>query len=391
MKAVIFTLIMTLAALLSMPMQADADLVDEVKAIATLEQDDPFELIAPLVLEKAKAAQAEGDLLAALELYRLAVTINRGDRESLRLAREIKKDLNAKAKAQFDRGQAKFEAGNKDGARAELLASLHLDPDNTMALPYLKDGYNPPVLQDYTVEEGDTLRRIAEKIYGNPGGELLLTRINNLSIVDTLNPGDILKTPVLNKKLTRRLHAAASPKKKDQIGKNGSTIVVAIQEPAASSMYEEDLGMAEAGSADALLVMAKLQFGNGLYETAVSMTDEILSANPDNADAREVRNESYYRLASKLWTEGSASEAMRSLIRLPKGYKDSGKLRKHVEGKLAADSEPLYLSGVKHFLNEDLEKAVEQWELTLQVNPFHGKARTDLEKARKLLEAVRGL
>ncbi|MBU1001864.1 MAG: hypothetical protein KKE73_05015 [Proteobacteria bacterium] len=395
MKTLIFSIVLALAAWLTLPAPAVADLVDETRAIAALGEQDPFVLLAPLAKEQAKAAQAAGDQVKALELYRIVLTIDRSDREAHRLASEVKTNLDAQSTARFEQGLAKFNAGEKDSARTDFLASLHLSPDNLAALPYLKEGYTPQVLEEYTIQEGDTLRRISEKIYDNPGGELLLTRINNLSIADALKPGVIIRTPVIDKVLTRRLYAALPAEEDSAKAKakaKASTVRVTVQESATSSMMNEvDLGTADAGGSGALLAMAKLQLGNGLFETAVSMTDEVLSTDPTNAEASEIRNESYYKLANQLWSKGSASEAMRSLIRLPKGYKDSAKLRKQVEDKLTADSEPLYLTGVKHFLNEDLEKAAEQWELTLQVNPYHAKARADLEKARQLLEAVKGL
>jgi len=388
MRALFITLILCLAAWGSQATLALADIVDQVKAVAALNQDDPFETLAPMIHADAEAAEAAGDNPQALELYRIAVTVDRADRVALAHARRIKADLDKEAEIRFEAAKAKFEAGDKDGAKADFLASLQLNPDKPKAVAYLKNGYSPEVIETYTIVEGDTLRRIAEKVYDNPGGELLLTRINNLSIVDTLTPGETLKIPVLDKRLAQRLHAAVAEQnggKKD----SHEAVVVTTQEATASSMPLG--GSAPAGGGEALLAMAKLQFGNRLYETAVAMADEVLSSDPGNAKATDIRNESYYALAQQRWDENQAADAMRSLIRLPKGYKDSAALRKKVEAKLTADSEPLYLAGVKYFLNENLEQAVEQWELTLQVNPYHAKARTDLEKARQLLEAVKGL
>jgi predicted TPR repeat methyltransferase len=58
---------------------------------------------------------------------------------------------------------------------------------------------------------------------------------------------------------------------------------------------------------------------------------------------------------------------------------------------LAARAESHYRSGVKHFLNEELEKAVAEWEKTLALNPEHRKARQDMENAQRLLDKLRGL
>ena len=328
----------------------------------------------------------------ALEYYRIAATIERTDRESINIAREIKAKLQAKGKETFQSGLAKLEAGDKDAARTLLARSLYLDPDAPNAVPYLKNDFGAQIEQEYTVNQGDTLRRISEKIYGNPGGELLLTRVNNLSIADTLKPGDTILVPVVGKTLAKRLRRLAvaepAPTKKQGADK---TAQAPAPEPQAQQPVEEDLMESGAQDTGALMGMAKLQFGRGLYATAVSMADEILAQEPGNMAATDIRNESYYALAQKHLSDGATAESMRMLIRLPKGYKDSTALKNKVKAKLDADSEPLYLAGVKYFLAEELEKAVEQWELTLQVNPYHSKARQDLEKARQLLEAVKGI
>lgn len=396
MKTLFALLTVAALAALTVATPARADIIDDLRAaISSPEaQEDPFLPLHELYKNRARSAQDSGDLVNALEYYRIAATIERTDRDSIRVAREIKAELEAKAKETFQAGLAKLKAGDKDAARALLARSLYLDPDSPDAVPYLKNDFSAQIEQEYTIAQGDTLRRIAEKVYGNPGGELLLTRVNNLSIADTLKPGDTILVPVVGKVLAKRLRRLAAvepePAKKQAAGK-AEAVQTPAAEPQAQQPVEQDLMESGAQDAAALMSMAKLQFGRGLYATAVSMADEILSKEPNNMAATDIRNESYYALAQKHWSDGATAESMRMLVRLPKDYKDSAALKKKVQAKLDADSEPLYLAGVKYFLAEELEKAVEQWELTLQVNPYHAKARQDLEKARQLLEAVKGI
>ncbi len=48
-----------------------------------------------------------------------------------------------------------------------------------------------------------------------------------------------------------------------------------------------------------------------------------------------------------------------------------------------------YGKGIKHFLNQELERAVDEWEETLRLNPDHLNARRDLQKARRMLETLK--
>lgn len=48
-----------------------------------------------------------------------------------------------------------------------------------------------------------------------------------------------------------------------------------------------------------------------------------------------------------------------------------------------------YARGMKYFLSEELEKAIEQWEETLRINPNHPNAKRDLQRAQNLLKNLR--
>jgi hypothetical protein len=48
-----------------------------------------------------------------------------------------------------------------------------------------------------------------------------------------------------------------------------------------------------------------------------------------------------------------------------------------------------YLQGVRYFLNEDLQNAINEWETTLTLDPGHIKAKNDIKNARSLLEKLK--
>ena len=48
-----------------------------------------------------------------------------------------------------------------------------------------------------------------------------------------------------------------------------------------------------------------------------------------------------------------------------------------------------YLQGVKHFLNEELNDAINEWEKTLTLDPEHEKAKNNIQNARSLLEKLK--
>ncbi|MBS3919842.1 MAG: tetratricopeptide repeat protein [Deltaproteobacteria bacterium] len=62
-----------------------------------------------------------------------------------------------------------------------------------------------------------------------------------------------------------------------------------------------------------------------------------------------------------------------------------------LDASLQEQADVHYAKGIKYFLSEELEKAIEQWEETLRINPNHPNAKRDLQRARNLLKNLRKL
>jgi hypothetical protein len=56
---------------------------------------------------------------------------------------------------------------------------------------------------------------------------------------------------------------------------------------------------------------------------------------------------------------------------------------------LKKEAELHYIRGVKHFLNEELQGAIREWEITLKLDPTHDKAKKNIKNARNLLEKLK--
>lgn len=62
-----------------------------------------------------------------------------------------------------------------------------------------------------------------------------------------------------------------------------------------------------------------------------------------------------------------------------------------VQTPLKDQAEAHYVKGIRHFLAEELNDAIQEWEETLRLNPEHPGAKRDLEKARRLLKNIKRL
>jgi len=122
------------------------------------------------------------------------------------------------------------------------------------------------------------------------------------------------------------------------------------------------------------------------YDQVVPLAEEILTTDPDNSRAGALRNEAYYRWGERLFHNGDYEEALQMMERLPADYKNTAAFKERIHSKMQAQAVAFYKIGVMHFINENLEKAIEAWEKTLALNPEHPSAQKDIENAKNLLE-----
>jgi hypothetical protein len=56
---------------------------------------------------------------------------------------------------------------------------------------------------------------------------------------------------------------------------------------------------------------------------------------------------------------------------------------------LKKQGEEHYLRGLKYFVDDDIEGAVEEWERALYLDPSHKKAKKDILNAKKIIEQLK--
>jgi tetratricopeptide (TPR) repeat protein len=136
----------------------------------------------------------------------------------------------------------------------------------------------------------------------------------------------------------------------------------------------------------AMMAKAELHFkANKFRETAV-ITEDVLSIDPANKQAHDLKNASYYQIGKVLSSQKKYEEALNQLNRVEPGFRDVPNLIVTVKKQLA---EVHYVNGIKYYTEEKLDQAVQEWEETLKLNPQHTKAKGDIENALKLLQRLK--
>jgi len=380
--------------------------------------------------EKALALEQKGELPQALLAWRIAASLNPDNTLTPKIIASLTDTITTQAKQHFEQGRDHFHKGDFDQARRSFLITLHLSPEHEGALGYLKKQLISADRKIYKVQPGDSFSKIAAQFYRDYSKAYAIAYFNNLDpkkslLVDTQLIIPELPAPYLisasssakdqksspvqkppgdaatRKRAEESNIRAAKDKTNYQLGLN---LIAKKQYAEALAIFQiispEFRGrdqaivksqalikeQAQKQAMDAALKEAERRIADKKYEAALTILEEVLSKAPANIRARRLIDQARYAWAQELIAQRNEAQAIELLLKLDKAYQDTEDLLTQVRAKLSARAETYYRKGVKHFLNEELELAIEYWEKALSLNPDHPKAAGDMQNAMRLLK-----
>lgn len=324
-----------------------------------LVEKDPFTLFPERYRARAIEYERNGELRKALQSWEVVSNFIPTDEEASKKRVDLKARILDIADQHFKKGVSYYEGNSLQAARKEFLIALRYNPEYEEALYYIKQKIGGEDYTLYEVKKGDTLKEIAKKKYNDPQKDFLISYFNNLRRDAKLEPKTILKLPILE---------LTPPKKAidtEEMPVDATDMLVDLKE---------------------MLGKAHVSFEAKNYQETASLSEKILERDPANKDARNLVNASYYQIGKMLSQRKKYEEALAMFNRIELGHKDV-KESIAVAKKQLADVH--YIKGVKYFTDEELDKAIKEWEITLTLDPHHPKAKKDMENARNLLKRLK--
>jgi tetratricopeptide (TPR) repeat protein len=320
---------------------------------------DPFSDLPERYRGVARQNEIGGDLPKALQAWGIVKGFIPDDGEAKMRISGLKKRIPAEADGHFRQGLKFFESHAYAQARKEFLFTLYLQPDHAEALRYLKEKKEGEDIFVYEVKKGDTIKGVARKLYKDPQKGFLIAYFNNLKIDSHIGPPLILRMPIVDSPQPKKTSVSA------KIKANG---------------HPE-----EAVDIHRVLEEAKSAYRAENYGESAALAEKALQDDPASKEGLELMNASYYQLGRQLGQEKKYRAAVEAFRRVDSGYKDVGIQLTQNRNQLA---EAHYIKGVQFFIGEEIEKAIQEWETALTLEPKHPKARKDIENARNLLHKL---
>jgi len=387
------------------------------------------------ICARARELEAHGELTMALDHWRLVDRITANPAETSREIERLQSKIAKAADAHYHDGIAKLRKNKPVAARNRFLATLRLNPASRPALKQINGRFSPFPIAVYLATAGDNPTTVAKKVFGDKDKAFLVAWFNDLPKDQVLTPGTLLILPKLEKPPIKRVRktsptnqlaeakalmvkndldgALALAGQADRKNPDVQALVHTIhlkqaEAQIASGRLESgrlSLDMVPDGfpgkpsAVEALhkqqtaLILAKAQahFEQGEYLQSLDMAERLAEEVPENIEVRDLANEARYCLALDHFDQKRFLEAREVLENTAQGHAASMALYKIVRVRLADQAQIHYRNGVKHFINEDLEAAIAEWELALACNPDQDKVRENIDNARRLMQKIKAL
>jgi tetratricopeptide (TPR) repeat protein len=172
-------------------------------------------------------------------------------------------------------------------------------------------------------------------------------------------------------RLVRQNKYEAAMKMFGKVDEDHAGLTIALQDA-----HKQELQRAEA------LLQAKA------YTNALTVARLVLEYDPSNAKAGELVNRIVCDHGNALVEEQKYEEAMAVLAQGDERSYCISETKAAIQTHLKQQAETHYLLGVKYFLLEDLQQAINEWEIAVKLDPEHDKARSGIQNARHLLEQL---
>ena len=381
-------------------------------------------------LKKATTYKNNDELQLALFYLKIAASLSPDDMEIVGKISDLKLTIENKSNKYFKKGEKFYNQKNFEEARKQFLAALRYNPDHKDALDYLKNRLIPKEYLNYTFEKNDSLKIISNKFYKDPELVFLIAYFNNLKSDTEPEPGETLKIPILEPEFNQTIGDRPQdmisaknllgqkrfqevivitkkalendPLNKEAVKlKNEAFYQIGIQLSSQEKYFEaidtfKKITPEYKGVNGAIqeAIQHELQKAENIlkekkYGESIDLAEKILGYDPSNTAAKKLITTSLCQQGKDLFIRKKYDEALHVLDKADPADDCAEKIRFAVEKEIKQQAEAHYILGVKHFLNEELQSAIKEWEKTLKLNPAHDKAKKNIQKARSLLEKLK--
>ncbi len=339
-----------------------------------------------VLLARALEYERKGQPQKALQFYEAALAVIVAKKEGLQ--ESLRKD----AEKHYQRGLDYHEQGKYANARHEFLVALRLRPDFPEVVELLKPAPPPPFGRYvvHEVKQGEYLKAIAEKYYGDQSKFEIIARVNDLEDATKLYTGMKLIIPETKGVLFSDLEEKQSSEPRLQ----EETTYAVDQEGGEKSGEDPSLASEQEMDYDPVAIYQEqgvTLLEEGQYLAALHEFQKVLNTDPSRKKVQEYMAWAHYRQGEVFFNRAEYLKARDHFYEALSYDDEWTACKEYIRRAEDAYKEVHYLKGIEHFEEERLKEAIEQWQLVSKVDPNYKQVQSYLLRAQKLFEKVQEL
>ena len=362
-------------------------------------------------IQKGQQLEAQGELLAALEQYKIALTISPENSTAMAQKKQLEKKIRKAAQTHYKKGLKLHRRGKYQLARNEFLKTLGYQPDHAGALKMIKprERIKAKRFITHTVKPNESLSKIAILYYGDYKKFPVIAQFNDITDATKVTPGDIIKVPeiqgvpfmVEDKFVETEKGKEVSPPSGEEIPTDDLLPEVAAETkaPLETAALKTDMEMKDEQAADDDADEAETNvstyrdlgidlFNNKQYDEAIVEFKKVLNAHPDDKTTLNYLHLSHLQPAMVLYEKGEYLAAKKEFEEALKYNEDCDKCLTYSKKSELSYKETHYNKGISYFANEQLREAIQEWELVEAIDPNYKTVKENIKKAQRFLKKL---
>ncbi|MBT8339380.1 MAG: tetratricopeptide repeat protein, partial [Desulfatitalea sp.] len=154
--------------------------------------------------------ERQGDLPAALEQYKLALTVDPNHAAAKQHRDRLTDKLSKMADERYSLGMKYYRRGKYGLARKEFLTALKLMPDHAEASKMLVSKQPEKAINYvfHVIKPGESLSKVAKKYYGDHTKYTVIAKFNQIEDATKVKPGQRIMIPELQDMTLPQDHSA---------------------------------------------------------------------------------------------------------------------------------------------------------------------------------------
>jgi tetratricopeptide (TPR) repeat protein len=161
-----------------------------------------------------------------------------------------------------------------------------------------------------------------------------------------------------------------------------------VAEPKPKAAAEDESEEEEESGEEVSFADAAELFRQGDYLAAIDAFTRVLAKQPGLREAVEYQKLAYYNQGQAYMKGENYAEALKLFEQLRRMQPDFKRLPHYMQTAREKLADHHYLAGIRHYKEQKLQEAIEEWNKALALNPRLESARRHQEQARRLLKRL---